>query len=134
MTYDPLDSQADPFRPPETPVEVSCLHCGREYDSYLIEWRVETSADGSPHGFWCCPTPGCDGRGFGFDIFPTDPNFQDERGGWFHDEGDDEDDDEADWDELDEPDCDTDALQPPESGNGHGHIPNSGPSDEDIPF
>ena len=78
MSYDPLDSQADPFRPPELSVEVSCLHCGLEYDSYLIEWRVETTVDGSQHGFWCCPTPGCDGRGFGFDILPTDPNYRDE--------------------------------------------------------
>ena len=92
MTYDPLDPDADPFKPPAIPTEVSCLHCGREYDSYLIEWRVETSCDGSQHGFWCCPTPGCDGRGFGFDILPTDPEYRDERGGWVMDDEDEEDD------------------------------------------
>jgi putative addiction module component (TIGR02574 family) len=83
-------ADADPFRPPAVPTQVSCLHCGQEYDSYLIEWRVEPRADGTPQGFWCCPTPGCDGLGFGFDILPTDPNYQDERGGWVHDDEEDE--------------------------------------------
>ena len=88
MPDDQLDPQGDPFRPPETPVEVSCLHCGETYESYLIEWQIHTDADGTRHGFWCCPTPGCGGMGFGFDIFPTDPEYQDERGGWVHcDEG-----------------------------------------------
>jgi hypothetical protein len=132
MPYDPLDSQADPFRPPEVPIEVSCLHCGREYDSYLIEWRVETGADGEPHGFWCCPTPGCDGRGFGFDILPTDPHYQDERGGWCSDDEDDE--DEIDWDELDHLDPEFDSPQDPDSGNGRGGSPHNGSDDEDIPF
>ena len=102
MPYDPLDAQADPFKPPETPVEVSCLHCGKEYESYLIEWRVLTSAAGEPHGFWCCPTPGCDGKGFGFDIFPTDPHYQDERGGWVYDEEEQEEEEDSDGDEVDE--------------------------------
>jgi len=94
MTYDPLDAQADPFRPPAVPTSVECLHCGQEYDSCLIEWRVEALADGCQHGFWCCPTPGCDGRGFGFDILPTDPEYRDERGGWvMDDEGEDDEDD-----------------------------------------
>jgi hypothetical protein len=82
------DSQSDPFKPPAIPTTVGCIHCGREYESYLIEWRVETKADGSQQGFWCCPTPGCDGMGFGFDILPTDPDYQDENGGWIHDEDD----------------------------------------------
>ena len=105
MTYNPLDPDADPFKPPAIPTEVACLHCGREYDSYLIEWRVETLHDGSQHGFWCCPTPGCDGRGFGFDILPTDPEYQDERGGWVMDDeeeeedGDDEEEDFDGWDQ-----------------------------------
>jgi len=132
MTYDPLDSQADPFKPPETPVEVSCLHCGREYDSYLIEWRVETSPDGKQHGFWCCPTPGCDGRGFGFDILPTDPNYQDERGGWFYD--DEEDDDESDWDEFDDLESQDRSSHPPEPDNGRTDSHQTGPGDEEIPF
>jgi hypothetical protein len=87
MPYDPLDADADPFKPPPVPVEVFCLHCQSEYESYLIEWRVMTDADGKTHGFWCCPTPGCGGMGFGFDIHPADPDYQDERGGWVHDDG-----------------------------------------------
>ena len=55
-----------------------------QYQSHLIEWRIETDADGKQHGFWCCPTPDCGGMGFGFDILPTDPNYRDEHGGWVH--------------------------------------------------
>lgn len=84
--YNPLDSDSDPFKPPATSTVVSCLHCGQEYDSFRIEWRIDQSADGKPHGFWCCQIPGCDGKGFGFDIFPVDPDFHDERGGWFFDD------------------------------------------------
>lgn len=81
----------DPFGPPAVSTVVQCLHCGEQYDSYRIEWRVETDADGKQHGFWCCPIPGCDGIGFGFDILPIDPDYRDENGGWCG--GDDEDDD-----------------------------------------
>jgi hypothetical protein len=91
MAHDPLDPSADPFHPPEIPTEVRFLHCGEEYDSYLIQWRVETGPDGKQQGFWCCPTPGCGGCGFGFDILPTDPEYQDERGGWVSDDEDDPD-------------------------------------------
>src|SRR5262249_20191011 len=80
MPYDPLDSDADCFKPPAIPTEAFCLHCRGVYESYLIEWRVFTLDDGSAHGFWCCPMPGCDGRGFGFDIFPTDPEYRGEDG------------------------------------------------------
>ena len=77
------DRDSDPFRPPVVPTEVECLHCGQDYDSYLIEWREQLDEKGELTGFWCCPTPGCDGIGFGFDILPTDPEYRDERGGWF---------------------------------------------------
>ncbi len=88
MADDPtLDPNTDPFRPPDIPTEVCCLHCGREYESYLIYWQEE-QVDGKPMRFWCCPTPGCDGKGFGFDILPTDPNYRDEHGGWVHDDED----------------------------------------------
>jgi hypothetical protein len=86
MKYDPFDADADPFKPPAVSTEVACLHCGQEYGSYLIEWRVVTTVDGSEHGFWCCPTPDCDGKGFGFDLLPLDPEYQDENGGWVVDE------------------------------------------------
>ncbi len=78
--YHPLDPTGDPFGPPAISTLVACLHCGQEYDSYRIEWRIETNSDGIPHGFWCCPILGCDGTGFGFDIFPTDPEYRDEHG------------------------------------------------------
>ena len=95
MAHNPLDPEGDPFYPPEVPTLVFCLHCQQEYDSYRIEWRIEPDRNGKPHGWWCCPIPGCDGKGFLFDIFPVDPNYQDERGGWIcHDEEDCEDDQE----------------------------------------
>ena len=130
MNYDPLDPQNDPFGPPEVSIEVGCLHCGETYDSYLIEWRVETDADGKQHGFWCCPTPDCDGRGFGFDIFPTDPEYQDERRGrvWCDDE-------EFDEDNLDEeplPDGSANETEP--GSNGHGRSKPAGEEDIEIPF
>jgi hypothetical protein len=90
MPDDLLDPDTDPFKPPAMPVVVFCLHCQEVFDSYLIEWRVFRGDDGSPMGFWCCPTPGCDGRGFGFDIFPVDPEYRDENGErmWCADDGD----------------------------------------------
>src|SRR5438445_417624 len=79
MSDSPLDPDTDPFKPPAIPTIVSCLHCGEEFDSYLIEWRGENSEKGSPMGFWCCRTPACDGKGFGFDTFPVDPDSRAER-------------------------------------------------------
>ena len=91
------DPDTDPFRPPTIPTQVHCLHCGEEYESYLIEW-VEATADDKVEGFWRCPTPDCDGRGFGFDILPTDPDYvgEDDELAWDFDYDDDDD------DELDE--------------------------------
>ena len=140
VAQDRPDPNNDPFHPPELPIEVECLHCGQEYDSYLIEWREELDAEGKVHGFWCCPTPGCDGKGFGFDILPTDPDYRDERGGWvsFDDE-----DEEFDEDELEEEfnaegfeDLGGGLRPPPRSGNGNGDGP-LGPGDigdDEIPF
>lgn len=91
--HNPLDSAGDPFGPPTISTLVACLHCGEDYDSYRIEWRIQTDGDGKPHGFWCCPIPGCDGMGFGFDIFPVDPEYRDEDGKlmWVSVDGEDED-------------------------------------------
>lgn len=69
----------DIFKPPEVNTVVSCLHCGEEYDSYKIHW-VEDASWGVGGGFWACGTPGCDGKGFCFDIWPTDPEWRDENG------------------------------------------------------
>lgn len=79
-THDPLSPDGDPFGPPSISTLVGCLHCGEEYDSYRIEWRVETDGHGQRHGFWCCPIEGCDGKGFGFDIYPVDPDYIDPDG------------------------------------------------------
>lgn len=112
MAYDPLNPDNDPFGPPTISTLVHCIHCGEEYDSYRIEWCVERDHDGRRHGFWCCPMPGCDGKGFGFDIFPVDPEYRDENGElmWCSDEDEEEDgdneieqllDDDFELDELD---------------------------------
>ena len=61
-----LEAREDPFRPPQEPCEVFCLHCGKEYSSDKIRWKHRGG-----EGFWCCPTPGCGGVGYQFDIFPT---------------------------------------------------------------
>jgi hypothetical protein len=76
----PPEAMDDCYHPPSIPTEVHCLHCGCEYESYLIEWREQPCHDGSTRGFWCCPTPRCTGAGFGFDIHPTDPNYNDPDG------------------------------------------------------
>jgi hypothetical protein len=46
--------------------------------------KVINSKDGFK-GFWMCPTPNCDGAGFTFDIFPTDPDHP-ANDGWVDDE------------------------------------------------
>ena len=72
----PREASDDPFCPPAEPCRVRCLHCGREYDSSQIVWR-----SGENGSFWCCPTPGCGGMGFGFDIHPADsPVWEDDDG------------------------------------------------------
>ena len=101
---DRLNPDADCFKPPAIPTEVHCIHCGHEYESYLIEWRTMRDERGREMGFWCCPVEGCDGAGFGFDILPTDPEYIGEDGQpmfCF-------DDDEWDEEELDEFEADLD--------------------------
>ena len=59
----------------------------------LISFDVAAETiEGTPPGFSCCPTPGCDGKGFGFDTFPIDPDYRDEQGNrmWMEDDDDDE--------------------------------------------
>lgn len=97
MLDDP-NAHADPFYPPVISTLVHCIHCNEEYDSYRIEWRESVNEEGKRQGFWCCPIPGCDGLGFGFNIFPVDPEFQDERGRMVYL---DDEDDEEDWEDED---------------------------------
>ncbi len=51
----------DPFAPPRTPVQVRCIHCETEY-------RSDAMVQGDD-GLWRCGMPGCDGRGFEFDVW-----------------------------------------------------------------
>ncbi|HEY1379043.1 MAG TPA: hypothetical protein VGF55_19740 [Gemmataceae bacterium] len=113
-----LEPCEDGMHPPAIPTEVFCLHCRQVYESYLIEWRVKTCRDGRRRGFWSCPNPDCDGVGFGCDLLPTDPEYQDERGGWVHDE-----------DDEDEAYEDSDDFADPPDANG-----DTPGDDADIPF
>lgn len=108
MAYDPMNPDHDPFAPPAISTIVHCIHCGEEYDSYRIEWRVERDLDGREHGFWCCPMLGCDGKGFGFDIFPIDPEYRDENGElmWCSDEEEFDDEEESEFAEFDDVELD----------------------------
>ncbi|HRK29586.1 MAG TPA: hypothetical protein PLD59_00805 [Tepidisphaeraceae bacterium] len=82
----------DPFAPPKEPIACFCLHCGEEFDSWQMVFRPHSPDERcESSGDWCCPTPGCNGVGFGFDIFPTDDD-------WRTDEN-----DEDDLDCLDDP-------------------------------
>jgi len=117
--YDPLDKDSDCFKPPAEAVEVGCLHCQAIFMSSEMTWRVEPGQDGEPYGFWCCPDPACDGRGFGFDLLPTDPNYDDGSFAWVYD--DDEEDDDLD----DAPDGAPDGFDPPTDWTG---------DEDDIPF
>jgi hypothetical protein len=88
---------SDPFKPPPIVTVVRCLHCDQEYDSFKIHW-VEDASFGVGGGYWACSTPGCDGKGFCFDIWPTDPEWRDENGEkvWFDDAEPEGDEDDAD--------------------------------------
>ncbi|HWP39915.1 MAG TPA: hypothetical protein VNL70_03235 [Tepidisphaeraceae bacterium] len=72
-------------------MKVFCLHCRRNYDSSLIRWVVDR--DYPSGGYWACPTEGCDGKGFTFDIWPADPQWPDQtaRSALVDDESDDDD-------------------------------------------
>lgn len=65
---------------------VHCIHCGQEYLSSEIWFDPAPSAT-TAGGFWRCGTPGCDGLGYGFDIFPADGSDGGLDGGWFDDDG-----------------------------------------------
>jgi len=102
------DPYADPMRPPDVPKLVVCIHCGEEFESWKMQWQVRDESAGDLRGIWCCPTPGCGGAGYLFDIFPVDPADAD-NDGWVEFDDDEDLDDAADglddWDDLaDDPD------------------------------
>ena len=130
---DPDRPVEDGMHPPTVPQLVECIHCGEEFDSWRMEWRV----DDDGHGFWRCPTAGCDGAGFGIDIYPVD--FDDE-GRWTDPDGreihesdldDDEEEDEGVYvDESGEVWTDADILD----GTGTPHSPPPANLDDfDVP-
>jgi hypothetical protein len=84
------------------------MHCRRVFSSDAIWFqRVINDPHGFP-GFWKCPTANCDGAGFTFDIFPTDPDHP-ANAGWCYDDCDEEDD----WD-VDEQGADAAAEWDPD--------------------
>ena len=141
MAYDSLNPDNDPFGPPAVSTIVHCIHCGEEYDSYKIEWRIERDPDGKEHGFWCCPMEDCDGKGFGFDIFPVDPDYRDENGELMW-QSDGDEDEELDEFQVDEEDSDVLELEDEEADFIKEWLPEDeaplrGPGadrDDDVPF
>ena len=103
--------QRDRFAPPKVPCECWCLHCRRTFMSDQMWFQRVINARSGLDGFWMCATPNCDGKGFTFDIFPTDPDHA-ANAGWVDDdeEDDDEEDDEA-HDAHDDPDDEYDASE-----------------------
>jgi len=86
--HDAPPPEDDPMGPPRMPVEVYCIHCGNVYMSDRIQWQPDSeSFDG---GTWVCPIDGCDGAGFCFDIYPTDPDIARQFGVEYFDEEEDE--------------------------------------------
>lgn len=85
--HDPHD---DAMAPPREPCECWCMHCHRTFMSNEMWFQRVIGDKNGFEGFWMCPTPNCDGAGFTFDIFPTDPDHP-ANDGWSYD--DDEDDD-----------------------------------------
>jgi hypothetical protein len=95
----PPEARVDPtdmMSPPREPCECYCLHCQRTFMSDGIWFQKVINARNGFTGFWMCPTPNCDGAGFTFDIFPTDPTHP-ANAGWCYDDG--EDDEELEFDE-----------------------------------
>ena len=108
---DPRDARVndDPFGPPRIPCQCYCLHCRRTFMSSEIWFqRITNAQPGKLDGFWMCPTPNCDGKGFTFDIFPTDPDHP-SNAGWTYTDDDEDDDyddaaaDDEEWDEAFDP-------------------------------
>ena len=109
----------DCFAPPKEPCECYCLHCQRTFMSDGIWFQKIVGRKGREFdGFWMCPTPNCDGKGFTFDIFPTDPDHP-ANDGWTYDDGDEyEDDEDPEFAELDDEvsaDADAGAWDPTEA-------------------
>jgi hypothetical protein len=98
---EPRDADESGCPPPDEPIMVYCLHCGKEYMSSEM---VPPSGKRTPammEGMWWCGTPGCNAGGFGLDIFPVDPEWKDPKG-LLRMITDAEEDEDFEWDEDDE--------------------------------
>jgi hypothetical protein len=95
---DDSSPQDDPMGPPKEPCECWCMHCRRTFTSDQMWFQRVIGDSRGFEGFWMCPTANCSGAGFGFDIFPTDPNHPANEG-WHHFDDDDEE-EEDDHDEF----------------------------------
>jgi hypothetical protein len=82
----PRVDPTDLFSPPQEPCECYCLHCGRTFSSDGIWLQRYRQPPRDSKGFWMCPTPNCDGRGFTLDIFPTDPHHPCNANGLYDDD------------------------------------------------
>jgi len=77
---------------------IACIAGGVFMSDQIWFQRVINARDGLD-GSGLCPTPNCDGKGFTFDIFPTDPNHPANEGWHFDDDFDEDlDDPERQWD------------------------------------
>ena len=109
---EPFDPMDDPMAPPREPCECWCMHCQRNFMSNEMWFQRVIGDKHGFEGFWMCPTPNCDGAGFTFDIFPTDPNHP-ANDGWGSDDGDFEGGFEEEFeDEEDEADAHWDPAEP----------------------
>src|SRR5688500_6241939 len=104
--------QHDPMAPPKEACECYCLHCNRVFMSDGMWFQRVINAKDGFEGFWMCPTANCDGAGFTFDIFPTDPDHP-ANAGWHSSDDDADDDEEEDEDEgaFDEAEYDADEAK-----------------------
>lgn len=69
VTWDPTSDEAkmDPYCPPKKPVLARCDHCRMTYKTDRMIWGTKAGMR-SIAPLWWCPTDGCDGAGYGFDV------------------------------------------------------------------
>lgn len=75
------EPRREEFSPPTDPVEAECLHCESVFSTSAMRWEYRPLSQAAMWDMWCsgdetaalqpmwwCPTPYCDGAGFGHDI------------------------------------------------------------------
>ena len=76
-------------RRPKSRANVGACTATRVFMSDKIWFQRVINSKDDISGFWLCPTNNCDGKGFTFDIFPTDPDHP-ANAGWTYFDDDDE--------------------------------------------